>query len=309
MPDHPGGVDSVGLTKPGPDDEVIWHYTAQDTFVSIVENASLRFSDIECMNDPTERQHLVDLTRAEIEQRLGQAKVANDEPAIILFTALKRFAREFQLPIYVGSFSAARNDLSQWRAYSGSELGYAIGFRQEGLIKAIKDIVSSPKGGKVWSRKITYADVDKLNSIRTYFDGRLNHARRLWSEYNDVKRYSDHITNIADSLPYHLSDAAQVAFAKDSSFSPESKFRIAIQMPRQGDLNDNAKIGFRSCHGVIRPHLEFSFSRDVFVGIVSEVLVWPAKDGELSVRKAQLFMEHFGFGRGVVVASKIPYRK
>jgi hypothetical protein len=104
----------------------LFHYTSIKGVEGIVKSKSIWATMLHFMNDSREWLYALDLVRADLSRRLTQ----RSDPYWFAFiaeltTALERIER---LNICVCSFSAAANQLSQWRAYCPVEGGYEMGF-------------------------------------------------------------------------------------------------------------------------------------------------------------------------------------
>ncbi|POR42908.1 hypothetical protein CRT23_10635 [Methylobacterium sp. V23] len=103
--------------------EILYQYCSPETFINIIQNKTLRFSDIFAMNDFTET-HWGEKILNDAVDRLGD-KIP-DELASYLRQVFPEL-RENLLPT-VCCFSRDGDVLSQWRAYGHDGSGYAIGF-------------------------------------------------------------------------------------------------------------------------------------------------------------------------------------
>lgn len=112
------------------------HYTNGASLISIIESGKLWATQIAYMNDAKEIIHAVELLRNAIfeKEKLG----VTSEFSVLLRKMLELLAYttpETDGP-FVICFSEQKDDLSQWRAYGGSEGGYAIEFNIKLLLRA-----------------------------------------------------------------------------------------------------------------------------------------------------------------------------
>ena len=118
-----------------PGHETLWHYTGGEALINIVESGALYATQVSCLNDTTETRYST-LVLKEAFANLRQ-KNANDSETHEFLDKLvgAPLGEVSTAPSYwfVACFSKNGDDLSQWRAYSGGENGYAIGFRADGL--------------------------------------------------------------------------------------------------------------------------------------------------------------------------------
>lgn len=119
------------LMKPGPD-ELFFHYCSTETFRVICETKTLRFSDINMMNDYAETAYGYDVFIEAANRLLEMAKTHRDLDgldAVFLDEVDEIFGSQqlFVHPVMC-SFSKKPDVLSQWRAYADDGSGVAIGF-------------------------------------------------------------------------------------------------------------------------------------------------------------------------------------
>jgi hypothetical protein len=114
--------DASSITAP------LYHYTDGNGLKGILASGQVWFTDYRHLNDPSELTHGIDMAR-DVARLLGTGA----DGRVRLF--LENFADLFTLrnfdtalEFFIASFSRARDDLGQWRAYSDNGRGFAIGF-------------------------------------------------------------------------------------------------------------------------------------------------------------------------------------
>jgi hypothetical protein len=114
--------DATSITAP------LYHYTDGHGLKGILESGQVWLTDYRHLNDPSELTHGIDMAR-DVVRLIGNGA----DGRVRLF--LENFADLFThrnlvttLEFFIASFSHARDDLSQWRAYSDNGRGFAIGF-------------------------------------------------------------------------------------------------------------------------------------------------------------------------------------
>lgn len=114
--------DASSITAP------LYHYTDGHGLKGILQSGQIWFTDYRYLNDPSELTHGADKARDVARQIVNEA----DGLARLFFQNLADVftPRNFEanLEFFIASFSHARNDLGQWRAYSDDGRGFAIGF-------------------------------------------------------------------------------------------------------------------------------------------------------------------------------------
>ena len=106
----------------------LYHYTDGSGLKGILESGRIWFTDYRHLNDPSELTHGIELAQ-DVARECG----SRADGRVRLF--LECFADMFRhdnfsgrLEFFIASFSRARNDLAQWRAYADNGRGFAIGF-------------------------------------------------------------------------------------------------------------------------------------------------------------------------------------
>lgn len=119
--------------------EMLWHYTNSNGVKSIIESGSIFTTQIGCLNDSSEIMYSVDMLRSAMSRLRSKSEIsAIPEIDRILFTIADEELSVDVRPFsewFVACLSELSDDLSQWRAYSGGENGFAIGFRTDVLIQ------------------------------------------------------------------------------------------------------------------------------------------------------------------------------
>lgn len=224
---------SVDPENTPPDDELIYHYTTFESFLSIIEKNCIWASDLEAVNDPAElwnaRQllHNVLQVHAERSATIGYAiqracgiayLPGRREVAGALQSQYQRFAegavnylRNYSADAHWGaaigrvfgvSFCKIPDLLSQWRAYGLNGSGVCVGFDRQRLASAFQaesEIVDVDYDAKRQTRHL-------IELIRHAFDNYRAEMKRL---------------DPSDSL-----------FAEpDATVEPDEQGRITITIP------------------------------------------------------------------------------
>ena len=117
--------------------DVLWHYTSGAALIDIIKSGSLFATQIACVNDATEIRYSVEKLRAAFARR--RLNATNPDEVALVDHVLGNISTEtVNSEWFVICFSKRRDDLSQWRAYSGGENGFAIGVDAHALLSSIK---------------------------------------------------------------------------------------------------------------------------------------------------------------------------
>lgn len=109
---------------------ILFHYCDLDTFLSIIQNRTLRFSDLNTMNDFSEGHWAYDRFVEAVNAALSAYPNEFFEDLDIVFS-------QFQLKMLptISCFSTDGDVLSQWRAYADDGKGISVGFSGKKLMK------------------------------------------------------------------------------------------------------------------------------------------------------------------------------
>mgnify|MGYP003383095939 CR=1 FL=1 len=114
------------------DDTVLYHYCTPDAFIEIVKNKTIRFSDINLLNDEQEGRYGYDVFIEAANSMLSGNKPDLIDGFDVEFVDLVDGAWHnmgFRLTSFLSCFSVDGDSLGQWRAYAADAEGFAIGFR------------------------------------------------------------------------------------------------------------------------------------------------------------------------------------
>jgi len=186
----------------------IYHYTNLEGFIGIVRSRSLRLSDYSYLNDKRELTHGIETIGESIREMFQK------NPNELVANLLQTWDRDIAVPahgIYIASFAANGDELSQWRAYGP----IAIGIEPRNLaIHANQTSLQPVEYNRDTQRKLT--------------DIYLSHITQAYE--------ADVSTGMLQRIPdvYHRIDrlVELAAFFKDPAFETEREYRLAyIEYP------------------------------------------------------------------------------
>jgi hypothetical protein len=121
----------------------LYHYTSAAGLKGIFETRQMWFTDYRHLNDPTELRLGVDRAH---EALRAAGEGADGRVGLFLRMAADLFSQENvdTLGFFVASFSRARNDLGQWRAYADNGRGFAIGYAPR-MFEVRPDLSAAPE--------------------------------------------------------------------------------------------------------------------------------------------------------------------
>jgi hypothetical protein len=103
----------------------LYHYTTQEGLLAIIKTRQLWASKIQYLNDITEFRHGLMLIQRALHER--SPSTVDSLTGSYLQQIGDRLPRLADLNVFVVSFSEVGDLLSQWRAYGGAGVGYALG--------------------------------------------------------------------------------------------------------------------------------------------------------------------------------------
>jgi len=153
------------------DKSILWHYTSFAAAESILKNNELWASDFRFLNDWTELQHALELSRKVFRKALPTVHHMIEK---LLTTKTVAPSAEFL------SFSKQFNSLEQFRGYSHQSVGVAVGFDE-----TLFDVVASNCGfGK---SQCLYRKEEKKRALMELRDGKksqIDHFNQIVDDPN-----------------------------------------------------------------------------------------------------------------------------
>jgi hypothetical protein len=112
----------------------LYHYTDAQGFKGIVESRELWATHIQYLNDAQEYHHAAELAARVLLERAQAAADPHEQAILGRLNAATDLHTMAEQSVCVTSFSAAGDDLSQWRGYCPDSTGYSLGFVPEDLV-------------------------------------------------------------------------------------------------------------------------------------------------------------------------------
>lgn len=286
----------MGIEIPNPlnSTDHLWHYTDGTALLNIVERGILWATQIHYLNDLQELVHLAG-EMAVATDLDSSATAENREFAEAIARALSR-ADLFR--VCVLSFSARRDDLSQWRGYSTHGNGYAIGFEAGDVDRWVTDKKKSESEAGWTLNPVLYSGSVK-DAVRHSL---VNRGRRVRAENKGELPAFDQI-DWASKNPFFgpaltslITDVLAVGpMFKHESFEGEAEWRISTApLPREN-------LRLRPRGTMMLPYTEVAFGPEV---PVREIVVGPGPHAALNRAALEV-----AFGSSIkVTESSIPFR-
>jgi hypothetical protein len=276
------------------DGETLYHYCTPETFLTVCNAKTLRFSDLFAMNDFLEVRwgyHVWEKAAGELLDKVGREFL--DEIDLIIHESGGRM-----LPL-ASCLSRQGDVLSQWRAYGSDGKGYAIGFDPKALaqlpVRMLK--VEYDFEVQVVEAKQFILALHEVESVEPsprgegFFEACARFAVDLSSFKNPAFREEDevrlvHLLNFERSnASLKLVDAGGTSFARPAT--------------RQ-------QVKFRITEGTPVAYLDIDFANGGAANPVTDVVLGPKNESLLS--GVSVFLETMSLPNVKLTKSRASYR-
>ncbi len=282
----------------------LWHYTSTEGFQGIVSSGTFFATDLRFLNDRREFVHLTTIAESVINEvpdhKTGGAKV-RDAMKVLCNKAFERSLGKIHIELFVTSFSAAEDQLSQWRGYSAGTSGVCIGFDMEsfrppknlGILAAFAPCVYET----ALQRDLV---VSTLQPFRDEIEGNLD---KIGGSDRDAGAPASQFYQAASRLFVALWTLA--ALSKDPSFREEQEWRLVLPFDADRKPPPNNPPRFRTSKTTLIPYIAHPDPPRKPMPVV-DVILGPGSH-EHSVASAEAFLK----SNGITVTprlSAVPYR-
>lgn len=265
------------LIMPNPAN-VIYHYTNASAMIGMLGSGKIWATHVDRMNDSREYEIGVESVERWVRENLERQTRPLIERAISSLESVDTF---------IACYSSVANRLSQWRAYSGSGVGYCVGFktsemaRTDGRMPLLKKVIYSEDYGK----NVVVRLLDRVDEFLTKND------------FGDVE-----VGYFLGMLEAKFNSIACII--KHSGFEEESEYR-QIYQPSVSSLTLETK--FRSGRYGLTPYVEFGFLESGRLPIES-ITIGPCADPDDEERTLRLILSEHGYSNVEIRKSGIPLR-
>lgn len=297
-----------------PIQSTIYHYTSLDGFKGIIESQDFWLTESDFLNDSTEIEHGINLAR----QVFKSFCEKNPSPIQDILEKMTIEDKDSRPRINIACFSSARDNLSQWRAYSGNTIGISLGFSQQDFLPQLGYPSECQLVPILYDDKHKFALWDMF--ARFFTDSYIKDSTREISvaqRDGSVRKFFP--TNGYESslrgLLYQLA-----ASCKHSAFEDEREIRLFYTehtdiVEKYG--NGPARNRFRPTSCFLAPYTTLNDIRNVYDLqktdrnprlALSEVIIGPHPHSSLAVASVKKFLQENGYGDIPVYPSAAPYR-
>jgi len=273
--------------------ERLWHYTSFAGLTGIVESNSIYATDVRFLNDTEELVH----ARHLLEQIAEEEKEKIDDLSPLLTNALKTDIKWlFEtgplntnfLQVFVACFSEAKDQLSQWRGYSGKTTGVSIGFDLQKLRPSFQRnlVVFAPCIYEDSEKQLLLREV-----VKELFEGTAQLMRSVYaagaSSYkpemapeDGFEEWFDNSPECAEAIEQNKRNRMSAAFnllhiaalMKHSAFREEREWRLALPLLK-GFNDQNIEMLFGAGISSLTPRTRQQLPSDI--APITEVILGP----------------------------------
>lgn len=242
-------------------EEALFQYTRSSTILSLLKSNSIWGTSHKNLNDPTELSHGMSFFLERMEDFFKKIS-PNDFSQFIKFLEQEAYNPQF-IKIFIASFTANKDLLSQWRGYGDYGLGLSIGF-------APNDVILDEGRTSFWV-KVVYDDAVKRKIVDDILQNLLNHTIpkfRASVLTNSVDKIIEAI--LLSLLQVSLVNAVRF---KDKAWSEEEEWRL-IQLNLSGAKRSNKQVHVRNRNHELIEYCNFNFKQSVG-NAIKEVVIGP----------------------------------
>jgi len=268
----------------------VFHYTSQKGLLGILSNKAIWATNILYLNDSSELEFAVDLVKRQISDLKQSGKPEDTDHFINLEQELEKITDPMPFGIYVCSFSAHGDQLSQWRGYCPKGNGFSIGINLSQYRSAL-----AKQGFRIV--KCVYGTEEQRQIIRDFLQG---FAQKLQRKHlgKDSQQRSKSTAFIAALNFLQIAPAI-----KDRKFFEENEWRLVSQPIHI----DDDRLKFREGNSTIVPYVEVKLASGKRAVGIETLVVGPTSQQRLATLAAFQLLIAKGI-RCELVASEVPYR-
>lgn len=281
----------------------LWHYTSGAGLLGIIESASIRATQVSCVNDSTETLYATRLFRNAI--LALKEKSAEDQSASAFLDETLRITAEpanmpahAPSPFFVACFSELEDDLNQWLKYGGphGENGYAIGFVARGLQIDPNTAVVRVSYDKGKHEAIA---AETAEATLAFFREGL-----VGERMQDPAKWGQEFFESWDRAIYRLSP-----MAKDECFKAEQEFRMVHEL----QTSELPNVRFQQKENMLARHIDLETpvwmqQRTPKLPIV-KVMIGPGRHQEITRVGVMTLLNQMGYQNIEVLLSKRPVQR
>ncbi len=264
----------------------LYHYTSQEGLLGILENRELWASKAIYMNDEAEFRLALSLAREAIEASSGDKDI-KDELVDDIDVIEK-------INIFVCSFSARADLLSQWRGYCPPGAGYSIGFPSSELEKVAERLFAFCLG------KCTYDPIRQRGAIEELVDFHVRQIKHRQAMTVGLIPSSHFIW----AMSFRQALAFIAPLIKHEAFEEEAEWRLVSRpLPYT-----NSMFSHRPGRSHLIPFANLPLSISDRPVQIKKIIVGPTPHPDLACDAVKSLLGKLGVTGCGVEKSKVPFR-
>jgi len=251
---------------------ILYHYTSNEAFLSIIEGKKLHLSSLNLSNDSQEGVYFFERLKDILFKKLRCKDLEGYE------YYLKNFCEDEGAVGFC--FSEEGDLLSQWRAYAVDASGISIGFNKERLEELISNNTDEFKGLQL--TKIIYSEsieenvpIEKIEQMVRLHELELEENLSELEPNELLKGIQQLSSGKANDFLGFIQDISSIRFQfKNPCFKEEKEWRLFRHIVNLALIADLDEMGFKSKKDIIIPYIEYP---DVILpdDIIDEVILGP----------------------------------
>lgn len=306
----------------------LWHYTSVQGFHSIVTSKRIFATDIRFLNDRKEFIHAREVATeivADAPELGSNFFPLREQLAKAVDLAFGGQLHADHLQMFVASFSASEDQLSQWRGYSHGSSGVSLAFQLSALRppSGLGILVSfAPCVYKPADKKALLSDV--LSHFMKESQGYWDAGFQAFVEYNGARPLANNPTAVAElvrkieaaadfrsrlasALVKTRGDLLRIAaLLKDESFHEENEWRLVLPVSVEKENMQNPP-RFRAGNTTLVPYIAYPFPNSTSATLpLVDVILGPGSHPS-ATQAALAFLKSEGI-KILPRESKVPYR-
>jgi len=270
VPDVEGPAELIVHTHGSPP-KTLYHYCGADAFSVILKSKEVWLSSADFTNDYTEGKLIVEKAKQRLE-------AARNEP---FPNKLRNALCENAITPFIACFSSESDLLSQWRGYTNSGAGFAIGFSLQALVDECTK--ATQVRGRIYIDRVRYEEGEQESLLVNCINGHI---------CVDTSARREGCDGVIGQLPAACDDIQILAgFCKNRGFREEAEYRILLRPALGSDPTTGGAVfdvgtsplQFRLTDRGMVPYYTLRFSE----GAISRIVLGPknwARDNEDALR-------------------------
>ena len=301
--------------------EKLWHYTSLSAFHGIVTSRRIYATDLRFLNDREEFTHAREIAdnliaeTPEVGPNSFPVKQFLEKATNLAFNTGRLHPGRLQ--VFVASFTAVEDSLSQWRAYSRDSSGAGLAFDaaafrpppESGTLVSFAPCVYDLDTKKRLIEHALHHFVDEMSySWTAKLQWAIEQLRAPFPSGGlQLPNDPEFDGRVQIALSRTQADLLRIAaLLKNSSFREENEWRLVLPVFAEKELLQTPRL-FRTGRTTLIPYVAYPFSSNPDETLpLTDLILGPGSDAH-SVSAAQSFLLSHGI-RVMPRESKVPYR-